>query len=285
MKLWLLSDLHVDVNRRYPFILPHPLPEHDAVVIAGDLCEGIVNGVHWIAENGLNAKPVIYVPGNHEFYQRDIEQEIADGIAESLKHWGIHILDDSGLVITGPAGERVRFDGATLWTDYNYFGTKTTVTKAMLAAASGMNDHRLIRMGERIFQPENARRLFDESSGWLQTITQLAAEWKANGTIDAHVIVTHHGISKKSVADRYKGNLLTAAFVSKLDQLVSKADMWVHGHVHNQTRYRIGRCEVVVNPRGYVRLREDVDFNPRLVVEVGKRRRRSARQRNVEAVG
>lgn len=45
MKLWVFSDLHLDVNRHHPFELRDPRPEHDVVVIAGDLCEGIDNGV------------------------------------------------------------------------------------------------------------------------------------------------------------------------------------------------------------------------------------------------
>jgi predicted phosphodiesterase len=71
MKLWILSDLHLDVNRRHPLRLPQPPPAHDAVVIAGDICQGIVEGVRFIAEAGLDAKPVLYVAGNHEFYGRD----------------------------------------------------------------------------------------------------------------------------------------------------------------------------------------------------------------------
>jgi len=36
MKLWLFSDLHLDVNRRYPFGLLTPRPERDVVIVAGE---------------------------------------------------------------------------------------------------------------------------------------------------------------------------------------------------------------------------------------------------------
>jgi len=52
MRLWILSDLHVDVNRRYPLTLPSPRPAHDAVIIAGDICHGLAEGVRFIAQRG-----------------------------------------------------------------------------------------------------------------------------------------------------------------------------------------------------------------------------------------
>jgi hypothetical protein len=32
---------------------------------------------------------------------------------------------------------------------------------------------------------------------------------------------------------------------------LQKADLWVHGHVHDSFDYRVGRARVVANPRGY----------------------------------
>ena len=84
MKLWILSDLHVDVNRRCPLALPSPWPEHDAVVIAGDICHGIEEGIWFIAEEQLDAKPVIFVAGNHEFYGLDRHAELAASYGAKL---------------------------------------------------------------------------------------------------------------------------------------------------------------------------------------------------------
>jgi 3',5'-cyclic AMP phosphodiesterase CpdA len=70
MKLRILSDLHLDVNRRFAFTLPEPRPEHDAIVIAGDICQGIREGVRFIADAGLDAKPVLCVAGNHDLRPR-----------------------------------------------------------------------------------------------------------------------------------------------------------------------------------------------------------------------
>jgi hypothetical protein len=59
-------------------------------------------------------KPVIYVPGNHEFYGRDmslIERLRSDAPPD------VHVLDHQSVVI-----EDVRFLGSILWTDSQLFG-------------------------------------------------------------------------------------------------------------------------------------------------------------------
>lgn len=33
--------------------------------------------------------------------------------------------------------------------------------------------------------------------------------------------------------------------------------MWLHGHVHDSFDYRVGRCRVVCNPRGYAQNRKE----------------------------
>ena len=66
---------------------------------------------------------------------------------------------------------------------------------------------------------------------------------------------------------RYREDLLTAAFASDLDDLVTKATLWVHGHLHGRADYRLGNCRVVANPRGYVGIREDREFDPAFVID------------------
>lgn len=90
---------------------------------------------------------------------------------------------------------------------------------------------------------------------------------------------THHAPHPNSVHQKYKDDLLSAAFASDVSELLEGADLWIHGHVHDSFDYRVGRCRVVANPAGYVLNRrsirrmeeaalENAQFNPRLVVEV-----------------
>ena len=143
----------------------------------------------------------------------------------------------------------------------------------MKTAHRHLNDHLVIRTdaGER-FRPEDALREHELARAWLQEQLQHPYDGKT-------VVVTHHGPHPSSVHPRYAGDLTNSAFVSDLTSLVEQADCWFHGHVHDSFDYKVGKCRVVANPRGYATNRmtaktpDDLDwenpaFNAELVVEV-----------------
>ena len=252
MKLWLFSDLHLDVNRAYPFSLPDPRPAHDIVVIAGDLCETIAAGVDWIAAEGLNGKPVLYVAGNHEFYGQDRQHALTLGRQAASRRANIHLLDRERIEIGG-----VSFLGATLWTDYALHGDAPA---ARGIAERIMSDHRMIRHGTRAFTAADASAEHTASRAWLAAQLALSRP----GPV---VVVTHHAPSAASISARFKDHPATPAFASHLDDLAVWADVWVHGHTHRAVRHEIGACRVINNPRGYVR-HEVTGFEPDLVIEI-----------------
>jgi len=87
----------------------------------------------------------------------------------------------------------------------------------------------------------------EQSRRWLEN--ELAKPYAGKT-----VIVTHHGPHPLSIHPRYVGDRVNAGFVSDLTPLVQKADMWLHGHVHDSFDYSdVGRCRVVANPAGYAR--------------------------------
>ena len=257
MKLWILSDLHLDVNWRHHLVLPEPRPEHEAVVIAGDICQGIEDALRFIVAAELNATPVIYVAGNHEFYHRDRHAELAAGRAAAAAVRNVHLLERDSVVIGG-----VEFIGCTLWTDYLYAGAAEQV-RAMLWAGQRLNDHRLIANGRRRWSPQDCLDEHIASRAWL-------ARRLDRGGRHPRVVITHHAPSRRSVQPQYENDLLTAAFASDLDDLVGKAALWVHGHIHGPSDYVLDGCRVLANPRGYVDLREDGAFNPALVAEIAQ---------------
>lgn len=254
MRAWIFSDLHIDVNARSPWEMPKPRPEHDIVIIAGDICQGLVRGVRWISEHGLNEKPVIYIPGNHEYYGFDLDKERDAGRAAAAELANIYVLDRDAVVIDG-----IAFLGATLWTDYQLFGERTADV-AMMRAERMMNDHRVIRRQDRHWEALDAVAEYELSCKWIEML------------LDAHgrncVVVTHTAPSLKSIATHYQTDLLSAAFASNLDYLVERAPLWVHGHTHVGRYYRLGGCHVINNPRGYARFDEDAGFVPDLICDV-----------------
>ena len=111
MRIWILSDLHLDVA----WMPPPPIQDADVCVVAGDLGEGAVNSVHWLAEHIRPHMRVVFVLGNHKFYHDSIERQrvVADRAAVRS---GIDVLDDMSVTI----GD-MRFVGATIWTDYDLY--------------------------------------------------------------------------------------------------------------------------------------------------------------------
>ena len=96
MKLHILNDLHIEFEDFAP-----PATDADVMILAGDIGVG-VDGVRWAEERFPN-QPVIYVPGNHEFYHHDLLL-IEELKAETPDH--IHVLNNDQVVIGG-----VRFLG------------------------------------------------------------------------------------------------------------------------------------------------------------------------------
>ena len=258
LRLWILSDLHRDVGLPWT---PAEIPDADVAVVAGDVREGLVESVTWLAHVIRPHMPVVCVAGNHEFYRRTFVEELARGRAVAA-NLGVHLLEDDTVVIGG-----VPFSGCTLWTDYDLDGPDLRAA-SMEDARRGMNDHRLISFQTKPrwmrFRPEEALAVHRASRAYLEGA--LAAP--AAAPRRPHVVVTHHAPSARSVAPAFRGKPLNPAFASRLDAFVEQAGptLWVHGHTHASMDYRLGETRVLCNPKGYGG--ENPAFDPALVVEV-----------------
>lgn len=252
MKLRILSDLHIEHN------MPQSVPGCDAdiVVLAGDIANGR-DGIDWAASTF--DQPVVYVPGNHEYYESNfdtVDQLMAEAAND---HPGMHVLNGMVAEFNG-AGGRVRILGATWWTDYTLFGNDRR-EDAMQACAAVMLDHRLIELvGDdgrpRHFTPQDALVRHQAASAWLAAQLTQPFDGKT-------VVVTHHGPDLGSLDPRYSHDLVSGGFLSRRPDLVAQADLWIHGHTHTSFDYCIDDSRVVCNPRGYVSRRTGELENPR----------------------
>lgn len=253
MRLQLFSDLHTDVARPRPIAVA---PEVDAVIVAGDVCQGAENGFARVRQIVPMQLPIVMVMGNHEYYGRHFASELA-AARQAAPLYGIYLLENDVVTLGG-----VRFIGCSMWTDYALFGD---VARAMQVAAHSLNDHRRIKWSKQPwsrFRPQEAWRLHRQSRDFIKTT--LAAPFDG-----ATVVVTHHAPHPDSIHSRYRSDLLTAAYVSDLTAVIEagRPDLWVHGHVHESFDYRVGATRVICNPHGYGT--ENRSFDPALVVEVG----------------
>jgi hypothetical protein len=172
---------------------------------------------------------------------------------------GIHLLDAEAVVLGG-----TRFLGTTLWTDFALYGSAPLqVERAMAEARRGMHDYRAIRFGPHgRFRPEHALRMHVEQRAWLER--QLAEPFDG-----ATVVVTHHLPHRRSIHSKFIGDSLNTCFASDLSHLVRPpVSLWVHGHTHESLDYVENGTRVVCNPRGYIPMQPNLEFDPTLVVDV-----------------
>ncbi len=254
MRIQVLSDFHVDVRPGY---IPERATGADLVIVAGDVCEGPADAMAFLRAHIPAPTPIVYLAGNHEFYNHTMQIERESAPARAAQH-GITWLDNSMAIIGG-----VRFLGATLWTDFKLFGAETQ-QMSMIAAASAMMDYTAIRWrgpGRERFRPKDSVELHIETCAFL-------AREMAKPFGGPTVVVTHHGPHPRSVAARYARDPVTAAFSSNLEPLILKGApaLWVHGHTHTSFDYVVGTTRIVCNPKGYGH--ENREFDPLLVVEV-----------------
>ena len=225
------------------------------VVLAGDIARPR-EAIAWASGFAI---PVLYVPGNHEFYGGGI----ADTIAE-LKRLStgtrIRVLDNDEALIDG-----VRFLGTTLWTDFMLFGEGEKRQAATQEAQRFMRDFSSIRIGEALFTPEASAALFTRDAAWLES---KLAERHCGPT----VVITHHAPSRQSIHPRFAGSLLNACFVSDAERLIdgSRARLWIHGHTHDSFDYVVNGTRVLCNARGYAKngVNENPLFDANLIAEI-----------------
>lgn len=280
MKLLVLSDLHLE----FADLAVPADAEFDVAILAGDIvCPGS-RAIAWAqrASTLQRAKAVILVPGNHEYFDRVMPDELAAmrRLAGESASPPIHLLDCNTAVIDG-----VRFVGCTLWTDFELridtpAGPVSDVARGVAAARRAMVDYRTINVIDPINsapQPgePKTRKLRAEDTLAMHR-TQRA--WLRQALVEPFdgptVVVTHHGPHRGSLAPRFAADWVSTAFINELPPAFFDVPvLWVHGHTHASFDYRVGGCRVLCNPRGYQTGRsvvpENLQFDAGLVVEIG----------------
>ena len=236
MRIHVLSDLHLEFSDRHP---PLALPETgaDRVDIAGDIHVG-ARAFDW-AERSFRDQTVLYVPGNHEYYGGDLAGVGRDLRARAARSPNVRLLDNDCLALDG-----VRFIGSTLWTDFDLFG-RERAGEAMRESLRHLVDFRAIRSANgRCLTPEETIDLHRAARAFLEA--SLAEPFDG-----PTVVITHHAPHPGSLHPRWAQHLTSAGFVSDLQALMGRAELWIHGHTHDGFDYRVNGTRVLANPMGY----------------------------------
>jgi len=264
VRIQIASDLHLEhVEWRFPEYRGVESCDADILVLAGDVTRG-TRGLDLFADWPC---PVIYVPGNHEYYGASFAEIDADFLHRAKKFPNVSILAPGTCELFG-----IRFIGCTLWTDYELFG-KDHRDLAMAACGESIPDHTAIKEVDEIpFSPSVALEKHREQRRWLKS--RLAEPFDGKT-----VVVTHHAPSPLSLHPRYANDITSAAFISDLTELLGEAALHIHGHTHNSFDYTVNGTRVLANPMGYSKgikwvsapdelEHENPHFDSRLTVEL-----------------
>lgn len=265
MKIALASDLHLefgDINLKNE-------QNADVLILSGDIC--VAEDLHdhpepmtpytpevlkilgsrqrnaqlyrdFLKRCSFQFPNVIYIAGNHEFYQGKFYGNLNDLRNECRKFTNVHFMEDDVLTI----GE-FTFIGCTLWTNMNKFNPIT-----MHVVTNGMNDFRIIRndkLGYVKLRPAHVYERHVNSMEFLKKNIERNYDKK-------FVVVGHHAPTMLSIHENYAKDFhMNGAYASDLSNFIldnPQIKLWTHGHTHHPFDYMIGSTRVLCNPRGYV---------------------------------
>jgi hypothetical protein len=282
VNIQLLSDLHLEAH---PHFKAQPLPGADLLILAGDIGSyqpgSLLSSLN-ISDFGLARfsplpverggaswpTPVFFLPGNHEYDGLDFDDTCVR-LRETCERLGLIWLERESVVLQG-----VRFVGSTLWADFDALSTEKARTeditlgeqlkmreKAFRAANFYLTKNHAFRKG----QPMLADAVREEGLKSQASLRQALAVPFGGPT----VAVTHFAPSLLSADPRYGLTPGTAGFCNSLDELLTLATLWLHGHLHCPVDYVRHGCRVLANPLGYARKGEQAGFRESLCIKLG----------------
>lgn len=245
LRLGIASDLHLEFSTTR-----FDRTDVDVLLLAGDI----------VVANGLKSKESSYykdfneffkycsdnfhvtymIMGNHEHYQGTFQNTELILKEYLSKFDNIFLLEQEEVILR----HDVKLLGCTLWTNFNNCNQIE-----MYDAGRFMNDYRVIKSLNKNqytkLKPKDTLDKFSESFYWL------------NRSIDpcmTNIVMTHHSPCVYSVAEEYKLNPLNGSYYTDLSDFIgerSALSFWIHGHMHNESDYRVYETRIICNPRGY----------------------------------
>jgi predicted phosphodiesterase len=228
MRLHVLSDLHLEHRRDWRRLVDQiPSDLGEVLVLAGDvLCLAAEeDSGEMLARLRTKARHVLFVLGNHEHYRSELQAARAVA-ADLCATTGVRLLDETALELEGR-----RFLGCTLWFS---FDEEAHPYRHLLT------DFRLIAGLDPAVYDEHQR----------------GRDFLAGNIRPGDIVVTHHLPARDGVAPHFKRApylQLAPFFASRCEDLVEnkQAALWIHGHMHVPSDWRLGSTRIVCNPIGY----------------------------------
>jgi predicted phosphodiesterase len=247
MKINLYTDLHLEFNPKKITIKSNA----DVIVLAGDICNlTYLEPLRELLQSV--SKPVIYVAGNHEYYNHDrlpmsvLDETVRKYLTNYLPN--VHYLCNESVVINN-----VTFYGGTMWTDLN-----KSNPNVMEVVNQAMSDYDYIFTEEGRLTPTDTISMHNEFMFGLKNTIYTQ-------TTNKLVVVSHHAPIYKPNPRFGFDNVSYAYFSTEAESIMldNKIDLWLHGHTHQSYEMMVGDTKVVANAHGYpsyARLPEVAEF-------------------------
>jgi len=249
MKAWIFSDLHLEKTRDFRF---DSIPEADVCICAGDIFEGGPKfGAAWLGEHISPHMPVIFVPGERDYYGSSIYEGFKEAEELTEKYEDLLVIDGNGFKFRGYC-----FFGATLWFDY----------RLMTAAGKQLEEFRHIKLTNVPPRRFTGRKLQHLHEVYVVGIISVLRDQPEVPT----VVITHHAPSVISVPKEWVSDPIASTLASPLEHFILEYEplLWVHGHIHSPRNYPIGNTRVICNPRGRPGEPSNRSFVPNLVIDL-----------------
>lgn len=248
MKIQYISDIHTEF---YHPVLEIPtlankvvnaIPEADVLILAGDI------GAYYKFDNlevfldivTLRYKYVLYVKGNHEYYDNfksysnmlEIEQAY---INLQNKYKNLYLLDNDHIVLDGKL-----FVGTTLWFDVD--------NPEAILRKEYMNDYHYISEGE-----DYIRQQMIKANLFMHSL--------ANELPQIDIFISHHGVAPV-FHEKFRGSVNNVFFYRDISKYIEELDIKyiIQGHQHWNHTYALPcnvnvdserRVPVLMNCKGY----------------------------------
>ena len=251
LKLQIASDIH----REFKHNPPVPDIGADVLVLAGDIGYANDETIEWIRDELAGRyEAILYVPGNHEFYDLDYHDANAH-MAEMAMYGEYEWMNNKAVEVGGQ-----RFVGTPLWANFCHEG------RAMFQAGAAINDFHKIRYKGGTLTPADMLDLHDEAKAFLSAEIQ-----------PGDVVITHWPPTRKaSQGSPHPWDGVSMYFYADIPDVIeaTKPTLWICGHTHHNVNFMLGETRILSNQGGYPH-EHGVGYNPSMIVEVGHPNRRA----------
>lgn len=262
------SDLHLEFAGLSDAEME--LPDGDVFVLAGDIVSFGRLEAEAITQDPLNFRlfplllkayrkygkdNVIFIPGNHEYYECDYFHKMSTLSNDLLHKIGgpeydrEEYMQENNVEVRTIAGLKVLT--GTMWTSFD-----NGSPHEMWKAECGMNDYAKIKVdGSRFLKPHDVLPLNTE---FIQALYDHNPD----------VVVTHHAPTVYHDQYDFKSDMKQMYCCSQASKFISSysnnVKLWISGHTHSPVDFELGGTHFVSNPRGYKRyegITDNFSFN------------------------